>query len=98
MSSLHCDVCGIGRCHPIKAALVRPLGDRRTVGPMMVMPDAPAYGCDICGHRFFEHEFLVFISDLLERSAAPPTRSAPRRPEPANRHSPWAQSLRSRYH
>jgi hypothetical protein len=53
---------------------------------MLVMPDSPAYVCDICGYRFFDDDFLVGVHFLLEQAAASPRRSRRRqapRPEPA---------------
>jgi hypothetical protein len=80
VSTITCQECGIGRCQTVKAPFLLNLGKY-----MLVMPDSPAYVCDICGHRFFDDEFLVGVHYLLEQAAASRRRSRRRpssRPEP----------------
>lgn len=81
MSTIPCEECGIGRCRSVKTPFLLKLGKH-----MLVMPDSPAYVCDICGHRFFDDDFLVGVHYLLEQAAAAPRRARRRqvaRPEPA---------------
>jgi hypothetical protein len=35
---------------------------------MLVIPDAPAYLCDICGHKCFNDNFLFSINYLLHQA------------------------------
>ena len=80
--TIHCDECGIGHCRPISTPYLLKLGKH-----MMVVPDSPAYVCDICGNRFFDENFLDGVHYLLEQAAADSRRQARRRqvprPEPA---------------
>ena len=82
VSSIRCEECGIGRCRPVTTPYLMKLGKH-----MLVMPDSPAYVCDICGNRFFDDEFLNGVHYLLEQAAADSRRRARRRqvarPEPA---------------
>lgn len=82
VSSIRCEECGIGRCRPVTTPYLMKLGKH-----MLVMPDSPAYVCDICGNRFFDDEFLNGVHYLLEQAAADSHRRARRRqvarPEPA---------------
>jgi len=74
MTTIQCDECGIGHCRPISAPYLMMLGKH-----MMVMPDSPAYVCDICGNRFFDDNFLYGVHYLLEQAAADSRRQARRR-------------------
>ena len=51
MSTIRCEECGIGRCHPVTTPYLLQIGRH-----MLVLPDSPAYTCDICGNRFFDAE------------------------------------------
>ena len=42
VSSIRCEECGIGRCRPVTTPYLMKLGKH-----MLVMPDSPAYVCDI---------------------------------------------------
>jgi hypothetical protein len=35
---------------------------------MLVIPDAPAYLCDVCGHRCFNDNFLFSVNYLLRQA------------------------------
>lgn len=70
MAPIRCEECGIGHFQPQSAPFLLPLGSR-----MMVIPEAPAYCCDVCGFRTFDEEFLHAIHSLLTQAAATPGRS-----------------------
>ena len=76
MATIRCEDCGIGYYQPQSAPYLLPLGRQ-----MMVIPDAPAYSCDVCGFRAWDEEFLRAIHSLLAQAAAEPAR-AKRRPQP----------------
>lgn len=38
-------------------------------GKIMVIPNAPAYSCDICGHMEYDDSFLQKLNHLLNRFA-----------------------------
>jgi YgiT-type zinc finger domain-containing protein len=38
-------------------------------GKIMVIPNAPAYSCDICGHMEYDENFLQKLNHLLNRFA-----------------------------
>ncbi len=91
MPSIHCQECGIGHCRPVTAPYLLPLGKH-----MMVMPDSPAYVCDICGNRFFDDEFLNGVHYLLEQAAEESRRRARRRQAPRREPVALPQARRSR--
>lgn len=71
-----CDECGVGRYRLIAAPYLVKLGKQ-----MMVMPDAPAYVCDICGFRCFDDHFLASMQYLI-RQAANDSRRRTRKRQP----------------
>ncbi len=91
MSTIRCDECGIGHCHPVKAPYLLQTGKH-----MLVLPDSPAYVCDICGNRFFDDEFLTGVHYLLEQAAEDSRRSARRRQAPRPEPVALPQARRSR--
>lgn len=64
MVAIKCVECGVGNYRPIKSSYVLPLGKQ-----VMIMPDAPAYICDVCGFRCFDDAFLESIHELLKYTA-----------------------------
>jgi YgiT-type zinc finger domain-containing protein len=56
-----CDICRIGRCKPVKVPYLYWVDDQ-----VMVMPNSPAFACDICGQVYFDPAFLVLIECLLQ--------------------------------
>ncbi len=38
-------------------------------GKIMVIPNAPAYSCDICGHMEYDADFIHKLNHLLNRFA-----------------------------
>lgn len=91
MSSIRCEECGIGRCRPISTPYLLKVGKH-----MLVMPDSPAYACDICGNRFFDDEFLNGVHYLLEQAAEDSRRRARRRQAPPLESTALPQARRSR--
>jgi hypothetical protein len=72
--SLKCEECGVGRYRSIKSPYLMKMGQR-----MLVMPDAPAYLCDVCGHRCFDDDFLVSLYYLVRQAVDDPNRRSRRR-------------------
>jgi YgiT-type zinc finger domain-containing protein len=60
--SMNCENCRIGRFQPISAPYLRWLGDR-----IMVIPDAPANTCDICGKMTYDAGFISKLQLLLDQ-------------------------------
>jgi hypothetical protein len=46
---------------------------------MLVIPDAPAYLCDVCGHKCFNDNFLFSIHYLLRQAMRGTERTAQKR-------------------
>ena len=64
MLSLKCEECLVGRCH------TSPLPYIHRFGPhMIVLPNAPASRCDMCGHVAYDSAFLLAMHALLEQVA-----------------------------
>lgn len=63
MITLKCDECGVGRYHQITSPYLIKLGRQ-----MLVMSNAPAYVCDICGHRGFDDQFLDSMHYLIRQA------------------------------
>lgn len=59
---MKCQKCQIGRYHTTKAPFLHELN-----GQIMVLPDAPAITCDICGHTAYTDGFLHRMEFLLDR-------------------------------
>lgn len=91
VATIHCDECGIGHCQPVTTPYLLKLGVH-----MLVMPDSPAYVCDICGNRFFDDSFLNGVHYLLEQAAGDPERRARRRQAPRPEPALSPQARRSR--
>lgn len=72
--TLKCDECGVGRYRSIKAPYLMKMGRQ-----MLVMPDAPAYLCDVCGHRCFDDDFLVSLYYLVRQAVDDPGRRTHKR-------------------
>lgn len=71
---LKCEECGVGRYRPIKSPYLMKMGQH-----MLVMPDAPAYLCDVCGYRCFDDDFLVSLYYLVRQAVDDPNRRARKR-------------------
>lgn len=77
MPDIRCDDCGIGRYRLISSPYVLPLGRH-----MLVMPDAPAYICDVCGYRCFDDDFLIGVHYLVRQTVNDSQQRAKRRQRP----------------
>lgn len=91
MSKIRCEACGIGRCREIRAPYLLKVGRH-----MLVMPDSPAYICDICGHRFFDPFFADNVHNLLMLANDDSKRRARRRQTPRPEPAAPAHARRSR--
>lgn len=63
MTTLKCDECGVGRYRLVSSPFLMKLGRQ-----MLVMPDAPAYFCDVCGYRCFDDAFLDSMHYLIRQA------------------------------
>lgn len=88
---IRCEDCGIGHYQPISTPYLLPLGKY-----MMVIPNAPAYSCDVCGYRSFDEAFLQAIHNMLAQAAATPTHPKRRQQLPQPDTPPLAPPVRSR--
>ncbi len=84
-----CEQCRIGHCLPTKAPYVYWIKKQ-----VLVLPNAPAYCCDICGQLQYDASFLTMLEMLLqelefglapERPAQPAIQSEPSVPWPPAR-------------
>jgi YgiT-type zinc finger domain-containing protein len=55
-----CELCRIGHCQPITAPYIYWV-DRQ----VLVLPNAPAFLCDICGQLWYDAHFLNMLDILL---------------------------------
>ena len=58
-----CRHCGIGRSRPVRALYLKDLA-----GQMVVVPDAPAQLCDVCGDIFYDGRFVRYLDYLIVHS------------------------------
>lgn len=66
-----CSECRIGRYRPAKLPYMAYLGRH-----VLVVPEAPALFCDVCGQREFAPLFLRQLQLLLEDNTRPANESA----------------------
>ncbi len=59
-----CEECLVGRSRPVALPYLRLFGPH-----MIVLPNAPANKCDMCGFIAFEPEFLLTMQVMLEEIA-----------------------------
>lgn len=74
-----CEECGIGRCQPTLAPYLHRLEN----GQLMMIPDAPASACDVCGEIRFDDDFaskIRYLLDHLDHKAQSDTRGRPLTP------------------
>lgn len=76
MTNLICPECRIGRCQPTTAPYMQWVGER-----MIMVPNAPAFTCDVCRYTYYEDAFLQRMEYLVEKLTQPV------RPASAKRHS-----------
>jgi hypothetical protein len=58
-----CNQCGIGRLRPVRALYLTNLA-----GQVVVVPDAPAELCDVCGVILYDHKFVHHLDHLIVHS------------------------------
>lgn len=66
----HCNQCRIGQLHPISTPYLTKLN-----GHMMIVPDSPAYHCDMCGQVHYDAQFLENIQELVDQFTRMPLSS-----------------------
>jgi hypothetical protein len=59
-----CDDCYVGRLYPAVLPYMRMFGTH-----MIVLPNAPASKCDVCGKVDYQPEFLMTMQVMLEEIA-----------------------------
>jgi hypothetical protein len=62
-----CNHCRIGRLHAIKTPYLSEVH-----GHIMVVPDSPAFHCDMCSQITYDEAFLKSIQDLIDQFIASP--------------------------
>ena len=60
-------------------------------GTLVVVPDFPAWVCDICRHCEYDENALEALRVILGPAAHIPSQSTPRRRLPAEGSSPWSR-------
>lgn len=70
MLSDKCEECQVGRCRPVALTYMRKVGSH-----MVVLPNAPADKCDMCGSVNFDPGFLLVMQSMLEKLARTPQKS-----------------------
>lgn len=58
---INCEACRIGHFQPVHAPYLQRIGSE-----MLIISDAPAYNCDICGKLIYDAEFMSQLDFLLE--------------------------------
>ena len=71
MATVKCGYCQIGRCRPVEMTYMRKLGSH-----MVILPNAPATRCDVCGLVSFDRIFLKMMQRLMENFVRDPQRSS----------------------
>ena len=61
---MKCNECGVGRCQPVNLPYIRPLGAH-----IMILPNAPASKCDMCGAVDFDPRFELTMQFMLDQLA-----------------------------
>ena len=69
-----CEECRIGRLHPVTTAYMDLIGRH-----IMVIPNVPAYHCDVCAQLLYDEGFLSYLHHILDRLSERPSVAEPRR-------------------
>lgn len=85
MSSDKCEECHIGRCKPVFMTYMRKVGRY-----IVMLPDAPACRCDMCGDVRFDSGFLLTMQVLLEKMTEDSTRGGQKKQPVADLKQEWA--------
>ena len=67
-----CSRCRIGHLHAIKTPYLISVHDH-----MMVVPDSPAYHCDMCSQIKYDEQFLQNIQALIDQFIGSPLTQEP---------------------
>jgi len=88
---MNCQHCRIGHYELVTAPYVQWLDGR-----ILVIPDAPAFSCDICGQMEYDYEFMIQLQYLLSRFANEPQNSRQTMRQPVlERPAGWPSTRRS---
>ena len=84
-SSVPCRECSAGMMHLRHITYFTWLGDE-----LIMVPNFPAWVCDMCGRREFDERAISWLSMLLDPNAGKPThrRKRPSRPGTPRRNLP----------
>lgn len=74
---MSCEYCRIGHYEDIVTPYIQWLD-----GHIMVIPNAPAYSCDICGHMEYDPYFMQRLDQLLTHFAEDEPNDVTIRPRP----------------
>lgn len=61
---MNCEICRIGQYRSTTAPYLRWFDEQ-----IMVIPDSPAFACDICDHLVYDINFLSTLQTLLDQLA-----------------------------
>ena len=89
MSAEPCNECGVGRCKPVTLPYLRMFGMH-----MIVLPNAPASKCDVCGAVDFKPEFLLAMQVMLEEIAKEQRSAGPAKQPTTERRPGWPHAGR----
>jgi YgiT-type zinc finger domain-containing protein len=84
---MNCEECRIGRYQPVNLSYLYPLGQQ-----MVIIPNAPAYVCDVCKSRHYDPYFLETLDFLLTR-LSPLDTTKPTLPQQPALSSPVAEYI-----
>ncbi len=70
MSRVKCGECQVGRRQPVALTYMRNLGPH-----MVVLPNAPADKCDMCGNVNFDPGFLLAMQTMLDKLTRDPQKN-----------------------
>lgn len=59
---MDCHHCRIGKFQPTKIAYYSPLNEH-----LMVIPNVPAYQCDVCGVTDYDEIFMLRLHYLIDK-------------------------------
>lgn len=79
-----CEECQIGLCKPISMTYMRRAGSH-----MILLPDAPATRCDMCGEVKFDSGFLLTMQVLLEKMTEKRSKGEPKKTKFNDRQQNW---------
>jgi YgiT-type zinc finger domain-containing protein len=63
---MKCDNCRIGRLRPTTLSYVEEID-----GQILVIPNVPAYACDVCRQSMYDPGFLLNVENLLNKKEPP---------------------------